>query len=704
MIPLVKTITKIADNVIKETEDETPLTVESILEPSFQRLISDLKVDKDKLEALKVEWIAVKNALNGMPVVVSEVLYHNPESLQKGTGNLFFIAIDPNVCTGCTICFESCNDEAIEMLPETDEAISKYYGIMELWEKLPDTSSDTLNNLLFNKDYDSFAALMLSRNFYYSLTGGGSESDDPDRHMIHLITAVTESLIQPRYSEYSKKINTLAEELSSNIHSILSESLPRENFDNIAKAIASTEGNKVPLDEIISHIDSGNRLKQVDALALKRKIELLDSLKGLSWSLSEGPTGAGRARMGMSISTKDKFSWAKQYPYNPFISPTLNYQEEFSPEVSLGLLEGQMRNIIDNVKLIRRANLEIKNKYIPKEHDQDIAMLDWASLTDEERKLVPPVLFIVEQSQLAKVSFNSICRLLESGKPLKIIVLDDLAADPKSLDHEYSISSNLLSIIGLKKAHVYQGSTANPQALFNQLIEGISSTSPAYFRVFSPDPEAHNFKHSSWPVVSSLACKSRSFPFLTFNPEKYKGYLNSCIKIEDNPSPEKTWVNETLFLGSEDADKTQTYDITWADWAFGQKKWTSEFKKEENENGPYTPLSEYISAPEPKGTPVIFRVKEEKLIKYSVSNEIVRKTRLVKDSWNIIRELSGNLIEFPEKLSQHVESEFKEQYNTELEKIKLEYEGKLKEQKQIQVEELRKKLRDKLVQLTSGKK
>lgn len=706
LLPMVKNLSKAASKVISDLgEDNLPESIESILVPAFDNLTAQMKLEGEKLVSAKTEFSSVMTALNKLPITLSDALYYHPEAQQKGSGELFFLAFDPNACTGCGLCAEACSDQAVEMLTETPELLSEIIKKMELWEKLPDTSSDTINRLLFDKEYDSFAALMLSRNFYHGITGGNqTDLDSQTKQFVHLISAVTESLVQPRYANLVREIDELANGLSENIHSILSESLPKENFDNIARAIGTTHEHKVPFHEIINNISGEDRLKQVDAGKIKRKIALLDLLRGLKWSLTDGPTGAGRARMGVSVSSNSRLGWADQYPYNPFNSPVVAQRDEFSPGLASGIVEGQLRYLLDNLKLIRKAKLEVKNKYLPKEHDKVIAALDWESLSDDERKLVPPVFLIGDQTLLSRSNTESLGRLLTSDKPVKVFILDDLISSPEDECFESLRTSELISVMGLKKAFIYQGSMASHQSMFDGLVEGVNSMSPALFRVFIPDPDSHRITSEGSLALHAIAFNSRAFPNLKFNPEKCKRFLNDGIRVDDNPSADKDWHTATIDYQENGEQRSLSFDVTWADWAFTLKNWESHFSVYEDKNGSAVHISKFILSDSQSGTPVIYRVKDDALVLYAVSDKVVEMTRAVGASWALFRELGGSLVKFPEKLKSRVKEELKEKYDAELAKLKAEYEIKLKTQEQEQVEAIRRKLRDKLVQLAGRKK
>ncbi len=89
--------------------------------------------------------------------------------------------------------------------------------------------------------------------------------------------------------------------------------------------------------------------------------------------------------------------------------------------------------------------------------------------------------------------------------------------------------------------------------------------------------------------------------------------------------------------------------------------------------------------------------------KYAVGNEVVEITRSVMESWNMMREMSGTLTSFPNKLKKQVEAEMKSQHEDEIENLKREYDDRLKEMEKEQALALRQKLKDNLVKLINKK-
>ena len=98
-----------------------------------------------------------------------------------------------------------------------------------------------------------------------------------------------------------------------------------------------------------------------ERLALLNRV--LHDLRDLKWRYVEGPSGNGRASLGMANSTGCSSVWASTYPYNPYPFPWVNHLFQDSPSIAIGLFEAHMRKMADNVAAVRRAELLAAGAY-----------------------------------------------------------------------------------------------------------------------------------------------------------------------------------------------------------------------------------------------------------------------------------------------------------------------------------------------------
>ncbi|MCB9052285.1 MAG: 4Fe-4S binding protein [Lewinellaceae bacterium] len=699
-------LVKEAEGLIRKGDKDIQ-RIEDILPEAFQLMAGQSDMQGEKLERAQ-EGIAILNGIIGhFPVAVTEPFFHQKKRQEKGTAQLFSIAIDPHACTGCGICSAVCEDDALRMSAPEAALSRQMEAAMELWEELPDTPTDTINQLIREPDYNSFAATLLSRHFYLSLSGGStSEAGAPAKTLLHWLAAVLESVMQPRVEQQAKELEEQAEELAKNIHQHLSNALPKRDFQLSDEALSLFEEGKLPLEEVIRQIDTGPQSGIVDAAALRRKIALLNDLKALLWALREGPTGGGRARFGVLLADNEALPWADDYPYNAFTTPVAWHWDGSSSERLLGILKGQARHVLDHIRLRRRAALEANNKYRPELHDQEVGTLEWAGLSPEERSMLAPILLIGDSRLLSEQGRGGLLELLSSGLPVKVAILDDAAAPAGQAAGAWLAASQALwaSALTLQDTFLLRGSLADDPALFGQMRDGLQRPEPAVFHLLAPRPELHVPNNGLWPELCSLALRTRAFPSLLFDPDGKKDYLSSAISLGQNPTPEADWVKTALWRKEGDKEMEELYALSYADWLFSLKSWQGYFQPLQPENGAPLSVGEYLALDEKgrKGkVPVVSSVDENgQLRQYAAAPEVVAAARQALRQWNGLRELAGLRSPFPQKERETLEKELAGKYEKEIAELKASYEARLQDQENMLMEQVRVKLRDKLLALS----
>lgn len=705
LVPLVKSISKNAHEVIKQKK-ATINSVSDFMPEAFANISQQMNLEGDKLQVVKYDMEAVINALKDLPLSITDIFYNNPDLIKNGSGELFSLAIDTNSCTGCSVCATVCNDDALKMSDENSDIISAHQTKFTLWEQMPDTNADSIIRLLDEKKYNPFSAILLSRHFNQALNGVSNDRDgDSSKSMVHLITAIAEASVQPKIKEAIKTIDELISGLSGNIHKQLESSLPSQDFDSLSKVLSEIKEDRNPFEEVIEKLGAGNQLKLVDTKGLKKKVDLAKSLNTLKWLLTDGSTGTGRARMGFAIDGLSADGWSSSYPWNNFTSPVFIQLNGTTPELAKGIVQGQIRQLLDNIKIIRRAELEINGTYEPEINDVQIASLTWNDLTVQEKNLAPPIIVIGSRAKLAGKDLDSLISMLGCNWPLKAIVLDDAASGTEGFSTEIigGIGA-LLPVLALQNAHVIKSSLAVPQHLFSGLTDAFSSNKPALAWVFTPSVSKHLIPSGSFPKLNALSLNARAFPLFSFNSNRNGNLLSSKIEMEENPQSESIWVQNDLSYMENGENKTLSYALTWADWAYTLKAWREKFILHTEVMGKPVLVSEFIllSNSERIGkSPVIFRIDNNgELKKYHVADEVVSATEACANAWQVLREISGELTEFPEKLHKKIEAELSVKYETKMSESKQEYENKIANLEQEHLEKIRVKLKEKLMMLS----
>lgn len=702
LTPLLKNLGILSGQMLREREAAEADLVR-ILPEAFARLADQTGMDAEKRERVGQEIAIVAGLLSPLSLAVTTAFFEQPEALEKGKGALFTLALDAQACTGCGVCSRVCVPEALVMQPETATARQTADDVLALWEQLPDTPADVVARQLRDPEYDSLAAVLLSRYNYLTQIGSGPDSHAPSKTMLHALTAVTESVMQPRMAARYKEIETLIASLSENIRKNLAEALPSEDSLGLISAIAGAGGRKLPLDEIIGKLGTLEHLKLVDTEALQRKISLVNDLKDLLWLLREGPSGMGRSRYGLAFLGNNQDLVGK-YPFQSFQVPVLAMPSG-SPDLGLGLFDAYLRHAIDNIRLLRRAQLEIKNQYRPEFHDAVIAGLTWTQLSAEEKDLIPPLLLIGDQADLPSNFVENLLPLLTQDRPLKVVLLDHGAPEPETVARSLAFRSMLLDLgRASRNAFVFMGSLAARQPLFDALVKGLGASRPALFLLQAPVPDRHKASGLGWTRLPALALHSRAFPICQFDPEKAGQLLSAGMSLEANPADRENWPVASLTYREGQEEKVEQVGITYADWLFTLNSWSDHF----------TPLAEHDSDPialdhylgldpgsRESKKPVLYRVDPDGVRKgYSVSARVVQATEAALSAWNQLRETAGALSRHPQKLWEEAQAALAQQYEEKIRQLQDDFDARMREMEQNTMQKVRVQLREKLLQLS----
>lgn len=690
LTPMVRHLAKAATQYIQTNTDAIEQAGD-ILPPAFEQLAGQVKMDDDKRTKLQSAVDALVAAAGSFPVAVTEPFF-------KEAGELFSIAIDPQACTGCGLCVETCEAGALQMGPPEAATVRRLKEQLRIWEQLPDTDTDTIRRLIHKEDYNAFAAPLLSRHFYLSMTGGASsEAGASNKTNLHLLTAVAESTLQPLVTEHIKKVQEFIDSLSENIHQNLSEALPDKDLHQLAQGMQEVQDDKLPLDAVIRHLNQKDRPALLDTDTLRRKSQLLDDLDNLRQLLAEGPTGNGRARLGMLLSGSSYLPWADDFPYNPFTVPVIRHWDGQAPRQLMGLMKGQQRHIVDQVRLLRRAGLEARDKYRPEVHDREIAALQWEDLDETEKRLLPPLFLVGDPDTLGAAGINGLNELLDSRLPLKVIILDD-----GSRLRSFS-ESVIMNNAATGDFTVIKGSLTGDTGHFHAIREAIHSRQPALLHLLIPDPEQHREGRQHWPGLVKLARRTRAFAAFHYDPEQAGDSLARAFALDSNPAKEDNWVKEAIAYEEGEAEVKKEYTYSYADWLFTLKDWQPQFRPVEADETTM-PVADYLALdPEQqKGkTPVIRHIDGEgKRREYVASPQVIAATRQALRSWIHLRELAGAFTPFPEKIRKTVEQEVSEKYEQQIAALKAAHEAELQNHENDMMKRVRVQLREKLLALS----
>ncbi len=662
-------------------------TFGDVLTQAYQGILPKLNLDPERRAQLDGEFAAVHAELADFPLAKTSPFFDGPETKQKGSGGLLSITINPDACKGCNICVQVCPDEALRTVKQTDEIVARLRRHWGLWERLPDTPDRYINVSSIDEGIGVLSSLLLKKANYRSMVGGdGACMGCGEKTVVHLVLSAVNALMHPRVERYVKELDELITQLDEKARTILAS---QADVHNVAASPGKVE---LPLEPA--------KRETVDRIA-----KILAQLKDLKWRYTEGPTGRGRATLGMANSTGCSSVWGSTYPFNPYPFPWVNHLFQDAPSIAIGIFEGHMRKMADGFATVRRAKLELAGEYDAKEHEPALARLSWHHFTHEEMALCPPIFSTGGDGAMLDIGFQNLSRLMASGKPIRVMVLDtqvysntggqactsgflgqvsDMAAYGKA-QHGKEETRKELALIALAHRNVFvlQSSQASPAHLLGGVLRGLQSKYPSLFILHAPCPPEHGLGDDQPPDAAKLALESRALPVLVYDPDA-GATIGDRLSLDGNPSADETWPTYRLtYLDDQGAEQAMELPVTVADWAAAEARFRHHFAPVPADADPESlvPFHEYLalSADDRAGKqPFIYVLgQDRKLSRELASDEIVRLAEDRLNVWHQLKELAG--LEVGENARGVVEQEMEGALQQQLDALRAEYEQKIAE-------------------------
>ncbi len=657
---------------------------------AYRALAPKLELSAPEQRALENELDGVVARLGEFPLAKTAPFFTVPERRQEGAGGLLAITVNPYACKGCNLCVEVCPDDALYSATQTDSLVETLRRNWKRWEGLPDTPDRFLQVSDLDEGVGVLHTLLLKKKTYHSMVGGdGSCMGCGEKTGMHLVVATVEAALAPRVAAFVAKLEDLIARVKDKGHELLTMSA---DLGEVA------QGGELHVDVAVA---GENRAR------LERISKALETLEDLHWRYTEGPGGRGRAALGISNSTGCSSVWGSTYPYNPYPYPWTNHLFQDAPSVAIGLFEGIMRKMADGFAAVRTAELEAGDAYDPGVHDPFFQAFDWHALSDEEFRLCPPILVVGGDGAMLDIGFQNVSRLLASGKPLKVVVLDtqvysntggqactsgfkgqvsDMAAYGRA-HHGKEEHRKEMGLIAMahRGAFVVQTSQALPAHLVGGVLRALGSRRPAVINIYTPCQAEHGLPDSASAHAAKLALEGRAFPFLTYDPDA-GATVSARLSLEGNPAIEETWPTYELdYVDDEGVPRTMTVPLTTADWAATEPRFAKHFRRiprlewTDGTDSPQVPFAEYLeldaAARRDKTAYLWVKEGDEKLGRVAVAPEMAALAEERLDLWDELRELAG--VKVPERVRARIEAPLEERLERELAQLKEEYEMKL---------------------------
>ena len=641
------------------------------------RPLFDIAIDEVIAEApdadragLAAEFTQLQIQLGGFQFGTTKPYWGQREKKAKGSGGLFSITVNPYTCKGCAMCVTVCEDNALEMVTQTEESVDRLRRDWNTWLELPTTPKEYSRIDSLDEKIGALETLLLDKHNYNSMAcGDGACLGCGEKTAIHLFTSTVTALMQPRVAAFVEKLDGLIARLEQHMRVKLASAVDLSDTGAVVRAVDSTGRHDLTLSSLATKLNADKPSQLLDPAWVKNTAQLLEKLKDLKWRYVEGPGKRGRAEMGIVNSTGCTSVWGSTYPFHPYPFPWTSHLFQDSPSVAMGIFEGHMAKMADGFKAVRMAEQELAGDYLPDRDDDFFRRFNWGKFSEDEWLLCPPVVAIGGDGAMYDIGFQNLSRALMSGMPIKVLVVDtqvysntggqactsgfisqvsDMAPYGAASRGKQETRKEI-SLIGMahRTSYVMSGTIAHVNHLLESYVDGLNSRRPALFNIYAVCPPEHGVGDDKAVDQSKLAVEGRAYPLFRFDPDAGTTF-KECVSLEGNPALDEDWPTYSLkYLDESGAEQSMTLPMTFADFAATEARFLKQFKKAPPEtwNENMVTVADFIrlDQDEREGKfPFIWAVdKKNRLMRLLLTEDLVRSTEERLHFWRQLRGIAG---------------------------------------------------------------
>ena len=483
--------------------------------------------------------------------------------------------------------------------------------------------------------------------------------------------------MQPRIKKHVKYLNDLTDQLEKHIQLKLMNTVNVSDPEKMSRVISQMKDSDITMAGIAERLEAEHQAEPIDPVWVRETTQLLAGLKHLKWKYEGGTTGKGRSNMGMTNATGCTSVWGSTYPYNPYPFPWANHLFQDSPSLAMGIFEGHMAKMAEGFKLIRKAEKELHGEYDTTADRDFFKYFTWEQFTEEEWLLCPPVVVLGGDGAMYDIGFQNLSRMMASGKPIKVIVVDTQVysntggqactsgfigqiSDMAQYGKVWKGKPEPRKEIGLiamahRNTYVLQATLANTSHMIEGFIDGLIAKRPALFNLYTTCQPEHGVGDDMGSTQAKLAVESRAYPIFKYNPEDGTTAAEA-FDLSGNPAMDQLWPTYELKYMENGREKKMEVAMTFADFALTEARFRKHFRKAPRDtwNDNMIALAEFLELPkdEREGKfPFIWAVdRKQHLNRVLVAKTIVDSCEERRDFWIMLRDIAQAMPEVKEEV------------------------------------------------------
>jgi ferredoxin len=354
---------------------------------------------------------------------------------------------------------------------------------------------------------------------------------------------------------------------------------------------------------------------------------------------------------------------------------------------ALATFEERLPEMVELVKAITIAELELDNRYRESAHESFFDGFDQNLLRPEDVALFPSYLVCMRDGAFDTGEQTQLIEILSSGLPIKVLlqshdILEDLPVARGKFSFGRRGSQVATTAVGLHGAFVLQASSSHLYPMRTQLVRGLQYDGPALFSVYSG--ACASAVHIPPYLMAAAATESRAFPTFTYDPAAGPD-LASRFSVDANPQAALAWPAYRLDYEDEKHQRiSEDLNFTFADFVACDKRYSGCFARvprdQWHEN--LIPLAALLvpdSDASADMVPYIPMVDgDNALQKFAVDDELIRAARRCEELWRSLQELGGINSSHAQRLLAKEKELWQQQMERELEVLRARAEPEVK--------------------------
>ena len=650
----------------------------------IQSTIDKTIAESSEGKSLANEFDWFKDELGDFDFALTRPYYHLHEKDEVNSGGLFSLTVNPMTCKGCMECVEVCDDDALRPIKQTEDSIAKMRKEWDLWIDLPNTPKKYNRIDDLEQKIGPLETILLDKEAYMSFASGdGACLGCSEKSVVHIFIATVESLMQPRIEKHIEYISDLVQKLETHVQKKLMSTVDVSDLDTMSEVLSDSGNSDLTMAGITSKLEAVKGSEPIDQDWLRDMTQLLAKLKKLKWKYTHGTTGKGRSNMGMCNATGCTSVWGSTYPFNPYPFPWTNHLFQDSTSMAMGIFEGHMSKMAEGFVTIRKAVHELNGSNKSIDHEEYFRYFNWNHFTEEEWLLCPPVVALGGDGAMYDIGFQNLSRMMASGKPIKVIVVDtqvysntggqactsgfigqvsDMAQYGKVLKGKSEPRKEIgLIAMAHRNTYVMQATLANTSQMIEGFIDGLMAKRPAVFNLYTTCQPEHGVADDLGVHQAKLAVESRAYPLFRYDPDKGV-IVKDCFDLNGNPAVDDLWPTYKLKYLEYGQEKTLELKMTFADFALTEARFRKHFRKVPRDawNENMVVLSDFLemNLEDREGLfPFIWTVdRKQQLNRVLVAKPIVESCEERRDFWIMLKSLAG-IEEEEENVEQKIRTE-----------------------------------------------